>query len=50
MNYLMNNDFILIHILKYLDVKDLMRTSYTNKTIYNIIYNSDNCLLDNNDL
>ena len=47
MNILMNNDYILIHILKYLDVKDLMRTSYTNKTIYNIIYNSDNCLFDN---
>ena len=37
MDYLMNYDFILIDILKYLDVKELMLISYTSKVFYKLI-------------
>ncbi len=47
MDYLMNFDFILIDILKYLDVRDLMSISYTSKVFYKLIYDNQNCLFDN---
>ena len=47
MDYLMNYDFILIDILKYLDVKELMLISSTSKVFYKLIYDYQNCLFDN---
>ena len=36
-SFLINNDFILVNILKYFDIKELYSISHTNKTFNNII-------------